>query len=85
MEIFTAEFSGAKMLSDANFPLFKIPKQWSYTIPVFPILIVSRRTLFHCGERRRAGRKCGHEHRPGQSIQILGSTIIVWASSFENV
>lgn len=44
-----AEFSRAEMLSDANFPLFKIPKQWSYTIPVFPILLVSRRTLFHCG------------------------------------
>lgn len=44
-----AEFSRAEMLSDANFPLFKIPKQWSYTIPVFPILLVSGRTLFHCG------------------------------------
>jgi len=45
-----AEFSRAEMLSDANFPLFKIPKQWSYTIPVFPILLVSGRTLFHCEE-----------------------------------
>ena len=44
-----AEFSRAEMLSDANFPLFKIPKQWSYTIPVFPILLVSGRTSFHCG------------------------------------
>lgn len=44
-----AEFSRAEMLSDANFPLFKIPKQWSYTIPVFPILLGSGRTLFHCG------------------------------------
>lgn len=47
-----AEFSRAEMLSDANFPLFKIPKQWSYTIPVFPILLVSGRTLFHCGGGR---------------------------------
>lgn len=43
------EFSRAKMVSDANFPLFKIPKQWSYTLPVFPILLMSGRTLFHCG------------------------------------
>lgn len=40
------------MVSDANFPLFKIPKQWSYTLPVFPILHMSGRTLFHCGSRR---------------------------------
>ena len=52
LEIFMAEFSWAEMLSNANFPLFKIPKQWSYTIPVFPILLVSGRTLFHCGEQR---------------------------------
>ena len=48
-----AEFSRAEMMSDANFPLFKIPKQWSYTIPVFPILPLSGRTLFHCGDRGR--------------------------------
>lgn len=44
------EFNRDEMLSDANFPLFKIPLQWSYTIPVFPILLASGRTLFHCGE-----------------------------------
>lgn len=49
LEIFMVEFSRAKMVSDANFPLFKIPKQWSYTLPVFPILLMSGRTLFHCG------------------------------------
>lgn len=40
------EFSRTKKVSDANFPLFKIPKQWSYTLPVFPILLVSGRTAF---------------------------------------
>ena len=70
------------MLRDANFPLFKIPQQWSYTIPVFPILLVSGRTLFHCGEGRRM---CGHEHRPEQSSQISCSVIIVWASPCEDV
>lgn len=80
LEIFMAEFSRAEMLSDANFPLFKIPKQWSYTIPVFPILLVSGRTLFHCGE----GRRCGHEQRPRQSGQISSGAIIVWASSRMN-
>lgn len=49
MEIFTVEFSRAQMVSHANFPLFKIPKQWSYTLPVFPILYMSGRTLFRCG------------------------------------
>lgn len=70
-----AEFSRAEMLSDANFPLFKIPKQWSYTIPVFPILPLSGRTLFHSGEEG------GVHMSKGRGRQISCSIIIVWASS----
>lgn len=59
-----AVFSRAEMLSDANFPLFKIPKQWSYTIPVFPILLASGRTLFHCGEGGGADMSAGLAEQP---------------------
>lgn len=45
LEIFSVEFRGAERTSRANFPLFKIPQQWSYSLPVFPILHMSGRNL----------------------------------------
>lgn len=67
-----AEYSRAEMLSDANFPLFKIPKQLSYTIPVFPILLVSGRTLFHCGGGGGAGTAAKY-----QAVLLLCGLLLV--------
>lgn len=56
LEIFSVQFRGAERTSRANFPLFKIPRQWSYSLPVFPILHMSGRNLgSRCTVRRGGG------------------------------
>lgn len=70
LEIFSVEFRGAERRRRANFPLFKIPKQWSYAFPVFPILHMSGRNFSSLRKGTRPRQEQQQQLPPGQSRRI---------------